>query len=206
MIKNIIFDLSEVLIPGMIGVENKLSHYLKVTPDAICKAMGSYPYFSVNNHLDKLFTDEISLTNYLFKIRSDLNLDSSYDHVITEFILKCFNDPYPYSIQLISELKDHFNLILYSDHCKDWIEYIISRHPFLANFNKHIYSYEVGRTKKDIKSFEILIDLEKINPTESLFVDDNAMNVINAKSTGFKTILFKGEQSIKEIKTYFRKT
>lgn len=41
MIDSVIFDLSEVLLPGMIGVEDRLSAKTGVPKDRITRAMGS---------------------------------------------------------------------------------------------------------------------------------------------------------------------
>jgi len=44
--------LSEVLITGLIGVEDKLQHSTGKPKETIAKAMGSYPYYEVDNKLE----------------------------------------------------------------------------------------------------------------------------------------------------------
>jgi len=44
--------LSEVLITGLIGVEDKLQHSTGKPKEIIAKAMGSYPYYEVDNKLE----------------------------------------------------------------------------------------------------------------------------------------------------------
>ena len=64
MIKNVVFDLSEVLLPGLIGVEDKLQLRTGKPGNLIAQALGSYPYYQDNNNLDKLLKSEMSYPEY----------------------------------------------------------------------------------------------------------------------------------------------
>lgn len=59
-IENVIFDLSEVLLPGMIGVEDRLSRLSGIPKEKITRALGSRPHYEVGNIWDDLVTAGIS--------------------------------------------------------------------------------------------------------------------------------------------------
>lgn len=59
MIDNVIFDLSEVLLPGMIGVEHRLAHRTGLPKEKITQALGSHPHYEAGNILDHLLSGKI---------------------------------------------------------------------------------------------------------------------------------------------------
>ncbi|MAM70641.1 MAG: hypothetical protein CMP91_05795 [Gammaproteobacteria bacterium] len=60
----IVFDLSEVLLPGLIGVEDKLETIICKPKDMIAKALGSHPYHEINNNLEQLLRGDVSYEKY----------------------------------------------------------------------------------------------------------------------------------------------
>lgn len=58
VIKQIIFDLSEVLILGVIGAENILSEKLNRPARDIAKALGDDPFYQVDEKMDCLFIED----------------------------------------------------------------------------------------------------------------------------------------------------
>lgn len=55
-------------------------------------------------------------------------------------------------------------------------------------FDALYLSYRLGVMKPDPRFFKAVIDNEKINPEESLFVDDGPRNIEAAKKLGFNTL------------------
>ena len=55
-------------------------------------------------------------------------------------------------------------------------------------FDSLYLSYKVGAMKPDPEFFKNLLDNEKINPAESLFVDDGPRNIESACRLGFNTL------------------
>ena len=198
-IKNIIFDLSEVLIAGLIGVENTLSEQLLIEKNLITKALGSNTYYTIGNQLEQLCTGTMNLRQYLDFIHKELNLKDNYDDIFNNAFHTCFTNKYHYSEKLINSLQNNYELFLFTDHCKEWIKDILQEHPFLHNFKQKFYSFDIGYTKRDIRSFEYLIHLHGIKPNESLFIDDSLANILNAKQLGFNVIHFQKEASINDI-------
>lgn len=62
-----------------------------------------------------------------------------------------------------------------------------------------VYSiYDVGLSKEDPVAFAKLLDLLGVKPEETLFIDDNQMNIAAAQKAGLRTVLFIGNQELYE--------
>lgn len=73
-------------------------------------------------------------------------------------------------------------------------------HPLSYYFDAIYKSYEVKRMKPDPAFFDYVLTQEKLNPTETLFVDDGPRNVAIAAQLGLKTFCPKnGEDWTKEL-------
>lgn len=59
---------------------------------------------------------------------------------------------------------------------------------FNSFFIKAYYSHELGLRKPDPESFEAIIKAEKLNPAETVFIDDTYKNIAGAQKTGLQTI------------------
>lgn len=64
------------------------------------------------------------------------------------------------------------------------------RYPFLGWFDGIVISGEVGAAKPDVRIFQTLIDRHEIEPSETVFVDDNEPNVTAADAMGFIALRF----------------
>src|SRR4051794_33998315 len=137
VITTIIFDLSEVLIPGLIGVEQGLAEALGIDKHLVTTAMGSHPHYVVGNQLDQLFTGQLTEAEYLALLHRNLDLDLDCSAVFTEHFLGRFRCEYAYSIRLVESLAGKYRLLLHTDHCRAWMEQILKMHPFLAHFERH---------------------------------------------------------------------
>ncbi|ROS05529.1 FMN phosphatase YigB (HAD superfamily) [Sinobacterium caligoides] len=199
MIENVVFDLSEVLLPGIIGVEEQLGLRTGKSEDVIARAMGSYPYYEKDNNLDRLLKGELSYESYRAEFLCEIGLSREVASVFDQECTKMFDSPYPYTERMIKNTAKSCNLFLLSDHCETWVEYIRNKHNFFDYFQGLVWSYEIAATKKSTEPFEAIINKYQLNPALSLFVDDNEINIDNAKYHGFKTVHFTGEESINEV-------
>ena len=67
-------------------------------------------------------------------------------------------------------------------------------------FDSLYLSYKLGVMKPNKKIFQYIIDNEKIQPSESLFIDDGERNINTARLLGFKTLCpINGEDWTKEL-------
>ena len=73
--------------------------------------------------------------------------------------------------------------------------------PFLALFEKCIFSAVCGRVKPSREMFEYLLDECGIDRDETIFVDDSPKNIAGAEACGIKGYLFDGD--VNKLEKYF---
>lgn len=181
MIKNIIFDIGNVLL-----------------------------YFDPHNFLQKHFSREDSdfLFSAIFDTQEWLDLDKgtiSEEEALEIFIKRnpekegILRDvmssfyriftPVKSTVSVLKHLKGHgYNLLYLSNiHLKIY-EYIFREYDFFRLFNGGIISAKVKMLKPDKDIFYRLIEEYSIKPDESLFIDDTFHNIETAERMGFHTI------------------
>lgn len=65
--------------------------------------------------------------------------------------------------------------------------------PWLSQFQKCIFSAACGRIKPNRDMFEYLCRECRIRPEETLFIDDNPLNIAGAEACGIKGYVFDGD-------------
>lgn len=96
-------------------------------------------------------------------------------------------------------------LILYllSDQMKFRADYI-KRNYDLTCFKETFFSPEIGCLKKQKESFLHVIDAIQIDPSKTLFIDDNETNIVTANSVGLQGILYTDLWNLQEtLKKYW---
>lgn len=101
------------------------------------------------------------------------------------------------TIKIVEKLKEKYNLILLSDHIKEWVEYILSTNKDLEVFKHKYFSYEYGMLKEDEETFKYILEKEKILASETIFIDDSESNVKMANRVGIQGIVFKNARQLK---------
>lgn len=182
MIRTIIFDLSEVLIAGLIGIEKPLSLRLKVPEEEVLAAFGG-------RLLEDLCRGELSEDAYLSQIVRTQRWEISTDR-LKRVIRRNLERRVPGMEALVSELAGEYELVLLSDHAAEWIAYARAVHPFLEVFDRQVFSFDTGQLKKDGSTFRTLLDDIDRRPEACVFVDDNPLNVRAAKAVGLVSIQF----------------
>lgn len=191
MIKCLIFDLSEVLINGILGVERELSKHLGVSEEKILKA------FSGDN-LVQLCLGKISENDYLNKIISKEKWLISQTE-LKQYLRNNFLTPIAGMPQLVCEFSDKFELILLSDHCREWIEFIEAEHGFLKHFRQRYYSFLNKKLKSDPETFGSILKKTGLTRQEVVFIDDNPQNAEAAEKAGIRSIVFQNKQQLLKL-------
>lgn len=193
MIKYIIFDLSEVLIAGIIGIEEVLYSKVPKPKEEIVKSFSG-------EWLKEYMVGSINEDTYLTEIVKKENWDIEIIE-IKEIIRDNFHKSIDGMLPIIEALFTKYKLILHSDHSKEWIEYIKAIHPFLNLFERLFFSYELKITKHKPESFRKVIELLNANPEECLLIDDHLRNIKNADMVGIQGVQF---QNANQLKTDLR--
>jgi len=190
MIKNIIFDLSEVIISGYHGVENIIEQNSNIPTEEFLKRKKE----TINIFLDAM-RGKYSEDEYIKALIENTNWN-----VNKETIKKCVRQNLDTKIdgttRIIESLKEKYNLILLSDHIKEWVDYILSTNKELEIFKHQYFSYEYGMLKNDKGTFKYILEKEQIIPSETIFIDDNKDNIEMANREGIQGIVFQNAKQL----------
>lgn len=178
----IIFDLSEVLIAGLVGIEKELSPALGAPEDSILPGfMGS--------HFQELLVGNVSEASYLKQVIAAAGWPIKVAG-LKAAIRRNFHNEVPGSVDILRRLAPDRRLVLLSDHAAEWIAYIETIHAFWDLFEKTFFSFDLKRTKEDPRTFSAVLDALSTSPGDCLFVDDNPQNVAVARSVGIPSVRF----------------
>jgi len=192
MIKNIIFDLSEVIISGYYGIENILEEKTSLSKEEFLKRKEETLPFFLDTMRGK-YTEEEYWTYFLEGTNWSISTKD-----LKEAIRENLNIPVEGTIELIKKLKKNYNLILLSDHVKEWIEYKIKNFREISLFDYKFFSYETGKLKTDDGCFQSVINTLNINPKETIFIDDSIKNIASAERYGIDGIEFQNINQLEE--------
>ena len=192
MIKNIIFDLSEVIISGYHETEKIIERQYAIPEEEFKKQkLFKYEYF-----LD-LMRGDLSEEEYLEELLQGTNWNLSLEQLKIA-IRQNLNQPVPGTMEIVKELKGKYQLILLSDHAREWMEYIEENNKDLNIFDQKIFSYDIGAVKSDEQTFKTVLEQAGIVADETLFIDDYEKNVKNAEKVGIHGIVFENAEQLRK--------
>ena len=200
MIKNIIFDLGNVLIsfkPSEYFDKNNYPLSIKAT--ILSDIFGSKEWLMLDNGeittpeaIDAIATKS-SLSKkeiaHIFNLRTDLMF------------------PLDSNVRLLPELKKRgFRLFYLSNFPLDIFEEVSTEYYFFKYFDGGLISAEAKFSKPDIGIYNILNKKYSLVPKECLFIDDIEVNVRAAQALGMKGIITYGSLEISnDIENSIRK-
>jgi len=181
-IRTIIFDLGEVLTGGLYGIEGPLAERLALHGEDVLQAFAG-------PHLKEFCCGRISEDEYLDGIieRQGWSLPLGELKGVIRMNLR---RRVPGMGNILRGLDSRHQLVIHSDHAREWVAYVRAVHPFLECFERAFFSFELGHTKDEPEAFrEVLAALGR-SGHECLFIDDQERNVRAAKSVGLAAIRF----------------
>ena len=100
--------------------------------------------------------------------------------------------PFPGAIELIEQIPARYvRATLSNTNVIHW-KYIMRNAGLAAAFPHHFPSYLIGKIKPDAEAFEHVTEALECEPHEVLFLDDNEMNVVGARSIGMQSVRVRG--------------
>lgn len=178
MIKNIIFDLGNVLI--------------SFKPDEFLHNSG-YDENTVKVIINEIFRSKewLMLDNGDMSTKEAIEAISAKSSLKTQEIASIFNlrtrimFPLTRNTKLLPELKERgFKLYYLSNFPDDIFDEVRNKYDFFRFFDGGLISARVNASKPDIKIFSIILDRYSLSAVESLFIDDSEFNVNSAESVG----------------------
>lgn len=189
MIKNIIFDIGNVIV-GWNPYKVIAELFPNQNPQKFYQKM--YPVW-IELNLGKISEKE---AHPLYQKTLDL---SEQDVTKLFYELKKHQIIIPGTIDLLEELKLRgFNLYSITDNIKEILEYHRTHSTFLNYFKDIISSSDIGILKPDPRIFKYLLKKHHLIAEECVFFDDLEKNILGAKSLGIHGIIFKDAKSCKE--------
>lgn len=185
MIKNIIFDLGNVLV----NVEyerfiKRLKQY-GVNDDVYMN------FFKGGNYrLLGYESGDITTNEFITKCLTGLNLKMERNEYADAFN-NMFSEIKPMS-SLVRQLKNEgkYQLYLLSNTSPLHFEYIKEKYNYIGLLDKFALSYELNALKPDDIIYQRTIKLLEIEPIESVFIDDLKENCKAAEKHGIRTICY----------------
>ncbi len=193
MIKNIVFDLGNVILKGTPSIVLDRFNLDKELYNDIEKN-----FFSNWNNLD---LGLISLEEFFNQCKFKHRISENIKHkLIRYYEYRPMNNDV---LALIHRLKiNNYKIYLLSNNNKETVNHL-RKLPFYKDIEGEVFScdYHITKPNKDI--YKILLDKYNLLANECLFIDDNQNNIDTASDLGFKVIKF---NSVDELnKTLFTK-
>ena len=192
MVKNIIFDIGNVLL------EFKPLDYLKRTfNDENLEKLLYKEIFQCEEwvHLDRgiLTQDEvvklISLRNPKYEVHIKKCMDN-WIEILT---------PIEGTVKILSKLKENgYKLYLLSNFHSLAFETVYSKYDFFKYFDGGIISYKEKLLKPESEIYTKLLDTYNLNAEECLFIDDTLVNIEAANILGINTLHFESYETLKK--------
>ncbi len=183
MIKNIIFDMGNVLLRYD---EKEISSYYAHTPEEFAFIHDEIVDSIEWKRLDAgLITREIAIKSI------NIRTYNKYESLVRNFM----NSWYIHQIwnknalDIVKDLYKHnYNLYVISNMSEDvWNHFKV--YPYIKYFKGILVSYVVKTLKPNTDIYDIFLKLSGLNPSESIFIDDRIENVNTASRLGFRARL-----------------
>lgn len=188
MIKNIIFDLGNVLV--QVDFAKLKSHLLSAGVK--------------EKDFKRFFNKKIRNDFELGKITAGEFINLAY-HELGEIVSKTklkelFVDIFEGKPEMKKFLKNltsqnKYRLYILSNTNPLHFNYGRKKFEYINLVDKFILSYKLKMTKPDRKIFKTVIKKYKLEPAETLFIDDLKENCLAAEDTGMKTICYRNHRT-----------
>lgn len=191
MIKNIIFDVGNVLVAyDPVGYMEKRG-YTSEEQEIIMGAVFQNPLWLVADR-GPIETKDLIEGFVANAPEHEALIREAYGHA-EETVWEM-----PYTMEWIKGLKDGgFRLYVLSNYGKDLLERTKDKMPFLPYMDGVVFSNECHLMKPEREIFQYLCDTCSILPSESVFFDDHLENIEAARNYGIHGIHFTGYEDAK---------
>jgi 2-haloacid dehalogenase len=105
----------------------------------------------------------------------------------------------PGTVEILSQISKTHKVFGLTNWSAEKIKVAYERYGFFKQFDGIIVSGEEKLIKPDPRIYELLLQRFGIKAEESLFIDDNPVNVEAAKKVGIYAIQFMDSHSLKEV-------
>jgi len=194
MIKNIIFDFGDIFIdldkPATANEFQKLGLKTPIEETSIIDQAFEVGNISIENFIQQYQTFLPNTT--------EQQIINAWNSIIKEFPIK--------RLDFIKQLQidNNYRLFLLSNTNDLHIEYIKKHVTFYNDFKncfeQFYLSQQIGLRKPNADIYQFVLDMNKLKPSETLFIDDTKANTDTAAKLGLKTWnLIPGKDDVTEL-------
>jgi putative hydrolase of the HAD superfamily len=196
MIKNIVFDIGNVLISFKPKEYVDSFDFEPTIREVVFESIFKSEYWP---RLDRGTTTEEEAVE--FSCKAAPQADCEIRQVMAGW--KDMLLPIPETIEILMELKAKgYKIFALSNYHKAAFERTFAENEFFKTLDGMVISYELGIIKPEREIYEHLLNKYALKPQETLFIDDMPENIQGAESTGINTFLFDNPIG---LKNYFKK-
>ena len=210
MLPIILTDLSEVLIHGVFGIEDRIEHYYGDSVAAkFAKRKDEFrkPFEQLMRGCmteDQFWDQFLGRWAWPFGVTEIKNLFSANLAEEIPGTFETYRSISKYPASLKDSRKKRIDgrpeFWLVSDHVREREEELLSLHPEIFKFcTKHIWSYDEVAIKKDPAFFWRLVKKNDLDPENVLFIDDDLENITAASEAGIQTLWFRNYLHMKFV-------
>ena len=187
MVKAVFFDYDSVLTrdkTGSLTTNRFLSAQTGISCDRIQLAL--------EKHNRALNLGETSYADVWPDVCAELERDIPFDLVIKAFESTAMNDE---MLRLARRLKRRYSVGVITDNKQERIAHL-RQYPRLPEiFAPIVVSAEVGCTKADRRIFELALACLRVDPADTVFIDNTRDNLVPPAALGMKTVHFDDEKN-----------
>lgn len=201
-IKNIIFDFGGVILN--LDMQRCINEFAKLG----VADMGDF-YLGVSEHqiFTKLEKGEIGDQVFYDEVKSFLPSEASNQQIERAWNAMLLDIP-AHRIALIDRLNrgEEYRTFLLSNtnaiHYEHYVGNLKKEYgytDFSELFEKDYFSHKLGMKKPDIEIYRFVLQDARLQPEETLFIDDSPANLIGAEALGIRTFLLTPDIDLSEL-------
>lgn len=179
--KNIVFDLAEVVFTRLNRFPKELEEYFTFVYDP---REGVMPKFWVD------FDRGLRTIDQVAEAVAECCNDTFEEAKRKTMLSITYYDEIKATAELIAELKERgYRVIILSNMSKEYIEYLRQK-PVYRLIDEDIISCEVGLVKPERAMYELLLERFGLDASQTMFIDDRKHNVDAAAELGITPYQF----------------
>jgi glucose-1-phosphatase len=187
-VKNLVFDLGGVILD--LAVDKTIHAFANLAGISVEEATSIFHNSPEFNLYEKGGMTDQEFRNFLksayMPTASDHEVDNAWNQMLRSIPAT--------KLELLESLKKQYQVLLLSNTNEIHLSYINGKLlPKEAKsldqyFHKAYYSHRMLKRKPDAEIFEQVLNENNLVPGQTLFLDDNIMNIKGAESVGIKTV------------------
>jgi glucose-1-phosphatase len=199
-IKNIILDLGGVIIN--LDIPATIMEFNKISAIPFEDLYSQSQQIELFNAFDKGL---ISDFEFFTELKKHIRHNGSDEQLLAAWNAMLLDVP-SHRLELLVKLKQNYNTYLLSNtnetHISAFEQALYLEHG-VKNFNDYFdevyYSCRAGMRKPDKEIFEMVLSKNKLNPEETVFIDDSVQHVKGAGQCGIKAYLLPKGMELEEL-------